>query len=163
MICCPKCKSKRIYIKVDKFLSDEGYLVVYCYNCDYVFEHCQSIDLNSFISENEAKSAFSTKVDVEEFDAYIIHAQTGCTCCNNDNFIEGIFKTIEEARQRRNYHIENRTLASQYAKNGIYTIYKVHCIKYEDSNGIIVDHKYFENKDFKEQCTYYCGNGEEVK
>lgn len=163
MIYCPKCDSENIFVKAEPQSSNESYLIIYCLNCGHVFDRCKSTNLNSFILRNETKDVFTTAVDFKEFDAYIIHAQTGCTCCNNDNFIEGIFKTIEEARQRRNYHIENRTLASQYAKNGIYTIYKVHCIKYEDSNGIIVDNKYFENKDFKEPCTYYCGNGEKVK
>jgi len=161
MIKCPKCESDKIFVGAYSSYS-EGDGSIFCKECDYKFEENfgedDLLNLNEFINKYNK----SSNITCEEFDAYLIHGSTGCTCCSYENFIEGIFKTIEEAQERKKYHTEHCTVASQYSRTGRYTIYKVKCKKYSNNSRIIVGHETFDSKNFHENREYYYG-GEIVK
>jgi len=87
---------------------------------------------------------------------YLLRVSTGCTCCANENFIEGPFLTKEGAKKRAEYHKENRTLSSQYASNGNQEILET---TYEIAGEwIILDDKYAVKGKFMddpEDCEYH--------
>ncbi len=58
---------------------------------------------------------------------YFIAAQTGCTCCSGDNYIEGPYRTQKQAEDRALHLHGCKSLASQYAENGIYTLFEKEC------------------------------------
>lgn len=60
-------------------------------------------------------------------ECFVVEVMTGCTCCRDENFFEGPFMTIEDARKKAEYHKTNRTLRSQYAESGHQTIMKIDC------------------------------------
>lgn len=156
MIKCPKCESDKIFVSACSSNGD-GYGSVLCEECNYKFEEIfgddDLLDLNKFINKYDK----SSNITCEEFDAYLIYGSTGCTCCSYENFIEGIFKTVEEAQERKKYHIEHCTVASQYSRTGRYTIYKVKCKKYSNDSRIIVEDEYFDSENFYENRDYYYG------
>lgn len=49
---------------------------------------------------------------------YAVRVSTGCTCCSNENFIEGPYRAKEAAEASASSHNRGRTLRSQYAENG---------------------------------------------
>ena len=58
---------------------------------------------------------------------YFNSISTGCSCCRNENFCEGPYETLEEARESARYHHRNKTLASQFASNGCQETYQTKC------------------------------------
>lgn len=150
MVICPKCKSENIYIQ-SKQEGEISYFSIVCQDCNYCLEKEESLNLNLFVQNNSK----GTEVEVNEFDAYLIHGRTGCSCCSYENFIEGIFLTLDEAKMRKDYHINNRTVASQYSRNGNYDIYRVHCKKFSNDDGIFVENLYYESNNFNEPYEYY--------
>lgn len=71
---------------------------------------------------------------------FIVRVSTGCTCCANENFMEGPFLTRERAESTAEHHRRNRTLSSQYAENGRQEILEA---TYElAGDWIILDEKY---------------------
>ena len=78
---------------------------------------------------------------------YIIHGSTGCSCCSNDNFIEGLYEDQDSAIDSVISHRKNHTVCSQYSDTGIYTIRE---IQYEEiSDGrIIIEGYVFNDKNF---------------
>jgi hypothetical protein len=62
-----------------------------------------------------------------QIDLWYISCSTGCTCCSDQNFDQGFYKT-EEAAQAQRIEWSNgngNPLASQYARYGRYGVYKV--------------------------------------
>lgn len=53
---------------------------------------------------------------------FFIRASTGCTCCEDQNFIQGPYLTEKAAKEDISYHQRQKTLSSQYAPNGQYSI-----------------------------------------
>lgn len=71
---------------------------------------------------------------------FLLRVSTGCTCCANENFIEGPFLTKEGAEARGADHKRMRTLSSQYAENGRQEVLEA---SYEMAGEwIILDEKY---------------------
>lgn len=64
-------------------------------------------------------------VTSEKGKCFILRVSTGCTCCSNENFIEGVWRTREAADKRAEHHRERRTLASQYARDGNQSVAEV--------------------------------------
>lgn len=58
---------------------------------------------------------------------FFIQAQTGCSCCANDNFIQGPYKELSRAQERAKQMSRDKVLASQYAENGVYDIFSKEC------------------------------------
>lgn len=54
--------------------------------------------------------------------AYLIYCSTGCTCCSYENHYCGPFDSRETAQARAEQFKASARLASQYARNGRYTI-----------------------------------------
>ena len=82
-------------------------------------------------------------ITIEKKTGFIIKAQTGCSCCKEENFIEGIFKTDEKALEFAMALYEEKAVASQYYPNGYYSIEE---IEYEElsDNRIIIGSRIFE-------------------
>jgi hypothetical protein len=57
-------------------------------------------------------------------DAYFIKASTGCSCCRDENFLQGPYLKLEDAQSMAKAMHGSRRLASQYAEAGHYDIYK---------------------------------------
>lgn len=53
---------------------------------------------------------------------YIVHAQTGCTCCSDENHARGPFRLREEAEKEITYCIDFKIIGSQFAPSGVYNI-----------------------------------------
>lgn len=63
-------------------------------------------------------------MSVEMITLYFIHAMTGCTCCSDENFIEGPYFDKDEADtivEKWQAGIGN-PLASQYSRYGQYKV-----------------------------------------
>ena len=61
----------------------------------------------------------------ENITLWFIACSTGCTCCSSDNFVQGPYKTKEEADNQEADWLagKNNPLASQYAANGRYHVF----------------------------------------
>ena len=74
------------------------------------------------LAVEECLGAFPTK-------GYAINCSTGCTCCSNEDFTEGLWRTKEGAQARIDFfkdpNAHNNPLASQYSKKGNYSIEEV--------------------------------------
>jgi hypothetical protein len=71
------------------------------------------------------RSPETKTVTVEKKVGYALTGSTGCTCCQNENFAEGIWDTPEEAWLRVKHHHQNKTVSSQYSSTGIYRVYRI--------------------------------------
>lgn len=49
---------------------------------------------------------------------FLVRVSTGCTCCANENFIQGPYLKEDDADACAAAHKRYRTLSSQYAENG---------------------------------------------
>lgn len=78
---------------------------------------------------------------------FIILGSTGCSCCRCDNFVQGIFQDEESAKATVENHRRNKTVASQYAKTGNYTIKPVDYELINDGRVIIGD-RVMDNESF---------------
>ena len=81
---------------------------------------------------------------------YIVHGSTGCSCCRDSNFVDGIFDTLIEAMESAESDHKRSRVASQYSRNGIYTIRE---IKYEtlvDGRIILNDRVYTDKNSLYE-------------
>lgn len=58
-------------------------------------------------------------------ECFIVRVSTGCTCCSNENFIQGPYLERAGAEACADSHKRNRTLASQYAVDGRQEILEV--------------------------------------
>lgn len=54
--------------------------------------------------------------------SYIIRCSTGCSCCSYENHYRGPYSSRKVAEERCKVFTSIRLLASQYARNGNYTI-----------------------------------------
>ena len=75
--------------------------------------------------------------------AWMIHCQTGCSCCRNDNHWCGPFSSPEIAEIYKQEFHDRKKLASQYAPNGYYSI-SAHDAELMDDGRIIVGSRIFE-------------------
>lgn len=83
---------------------------------------------------------------------YLIRASTGCTCCAEENFIEGPWRTQEALSQRTASLKEQRRLRSQYSDHGVYSMIE---IPYEIADSwIILDGQYAVKRRFIEDQEY---------
>jgi hypothetical protein len=80
-------------------------------------------------------------------ECFVIAASTGCTCCASDNFYAGPWRTREQAQAATEGHTANRTLASQYARSGRYTIMEATYERLPDGR-LILDGDYVVDHDF---------------
>jgi len=80
---------------------------------------------------------------------FILIGTTGCSCCRCNNFCSGIFSTKEEAQKEKEYHIRNKTCASQYSRTGNYDIKEVSYNLLSDDR-IIIGGRVFESSTFEE-------------
>lgn len=58
---------------------------------------------------------------------YMVRVSTGCTCCSNDNFIEGPWRSKEAAEKQAETHLKYGTLRSQFAERGCADIIEMPC------------------------------------
>lgn len=70
---------------------------------------------------------------------YAIYGQTGCSCCRNENFLEGWYETLDDAIIQAKWNVNRKRLASQYSDTGIYYIYKFVMEKIDDERVIWQD------------------------
>lgn len=75
--------------------------------------------------------------------AYMIHARTGCTCCSYDNHFSGPFSSKDVAETIKNKFHNAKKLASQYAPNGLYSIYDCQAELLPDGR-IIIESRIFQ-------------------
>lgn len=75
--------------------------------------------------------------------AYVVYCSTGCTCCSSDNHYRGPFSSREVAERKCQEYHESKTLASQYARNGRYSI-EEHDAEILPDGRVIVDDTVFE-------------------
>lgn len=99
-----------------------------------------SSDKKLEVAVEESIGAFPTK-------AYVIYCSTGCTCCCNENFYEGLYKYRETAQKRIDFfkdpEAHNNPLASQYARKGNYSITEVSVEKISGDRILINDERVF--------------------
>lgn len=100
---------------------------------------------------------------------FIIHCQTGCTCCNYDDHTRGFYGTKEDAEKRVCYYLAKDSkffpVASQYARQGVYHIEEVEGELIHDDKDVIVYDRVFKynlivvNDDgtIKNDCEEYLG------
>lgn len=60
--------------------------------------------------------------DIPSTAAYFTISTTGCTCCRQENQIEGPFLSLEDARSNRDANYRTKQFASQYADHGVHKI-----------------------------------------
>lgn len=70
-------------------------------------------------------------------EAFVVLCSTGCTCCANEDMYYGPFRTEDDAIEAAIEHHSRRTLASQYADNGVYYIEKVQVQQIYEDRAII--------------------------
>jgi hypothetical protein len=89
------------------------------------------------------------RTTIEKKTGYTIFGCTGCTCCESDNIIDGIYAEEAEALNAAEGHERRRTVASQYSRTGIYSVMK---IEYEllPDDRIIIRDRVFESDSFYE-------------
>lgn len=78
---------------------------------------------------------------METTKGFVVHCRTGCTCCQSENHYRGPFKTRAFAKTRANGYHRDRVLASQFARNGRYSIQEVD-IETLEGGRIIVDGRF---------------------
>lgn len=71
---------------------------------------------------------------------WFVHASTGCTCCNDQNFTRGPFESAQAAQEEADWCHENRILVSQYAPNGIYKVQEANCEILPDGRVLLDQH-----------------------
>lgn len=84
---------------------------------------------------------------------YLVHGSTGCSCCQSDNFISGLYETDEAALEAALRHQKSRTVRSQYSDTGIYTVIQVEYWKWYDSiiiSGRVLDESFYESGEIAE-------------
>lgn len=75
-----------------------------------------------------------------ETKCFLVRVSTGCTCCSNENFIQGPYLEKEAAEACADTHKRHRTLSSQYAADGCQELLEV---PYEIAGDwIILDNRY---------------------
>jgi len=81
---------------------------------------------------------------VEKKTGYLVFGCTGCSCCESENFINGIYESCDDAEESAKQSHCRKSVASQYAASGIYTVREV---KYEElSDGrIILGNRVFDD------------------
>jgi hypothetical protein len=84
---------------------------------------------------------------ITKHNGFIILGSTGCSCCRCDNFVQGIFQDEESAKATVESHQRNKTVSSQYSKNGNYTIKPVDYELINDGRVILGD-RVLENESF---------------
>lgn len=62
------------------------------------------------------------KLTIQKAPLWFIYAHTGCSCCANENFEAGPFASREDASAQADHYHDQKRLASQYARNGLYDI-----------------------------------------
>lgn len=90
-------------------------------------------------------AAFIAKPSV----GFIIIGTTGCSCCRNENFVDGLFDTIEQAKSKAQNHTERRTVRSQYSDTGIYEIRRIEYLQLPDER-IVIGSRVFDDRYFFE-------------
>lgn len=86
---------------------------------------------------------------IQKKTGYFIHGSTGCSCCREDNFIEGLYISAEEAFRDVDIHTRNRTVRSQYSETGIYTVQEIEYELLEDGR-VIIGNRVFDDEKFYE-------------
>lgn len=86
---------------------------------------------------------------IEKKTGFMIHGSTGCTCCRDENFIEGLYVSAEEAFRDVDYHARRGTVRSQYSKTGVYTVKEVQYELLPDGR-VIIDKRVFDDEKFYE-------------
>jgi Ni,Fe-hydrogenase I small subunit len=81
---------------------------------------------------------------LEKIKVWYIEASTGCTCCRDQNFYQGFFRTKEEAEgiAKKWGTKGNNPLGSQYARYGIYKVHETEAEILPDERIIALDRVY---------------------
>lgn len=93
-------------------------------------------------------------ITIEKKTGIIIKASTGCSCCRDENFISGFYNDLEEAREAALRKYERKSVASQYASNGVYTIMEVEYELLHDANDPDNDRIILQGRVFDGECLY---------
>ena len=80
---------------------------------------------------------------------YVVCGSTGCSCCHNENFVDGIYDDVSKAIDSAASHSSRGTVRSQYTRTGIYTVRE---IEYEllPDDRIIIGNRVFDGTSFWE-------------
>jgi hypothetical protein len=89
------------------------------------------------ILELETELADMAESEAETGTAYFILASTGCSCCSNENELLGPYRELDGARRQATWLHSTKYLASQYAPNGLYSLYSAPYEKLPDGRLII--------------------------
>jgi hypothetical protein len=76
--------------------------------------------------------------------AFIIECRTGCSCCAYENHYRGPYSSREVADAVAKRFYDNKLLASQYARNGVYDVQEYDAEILPDGR-IIIDNTVFAN------------------
>ena len=74
---------------------------------------------------------------------YYIYGRTACSCCREDNFISGMYDTIDAGIEEMAVYEKYARVCSQYSPTGIYTLFELEYEQLEDGR-IIIDKYIFE-------------------
>ena len=98
---------------------------------------------------NEINSqALTASLNTEPLKCFLVVVGTGCTCCRDDNFIEGVWRTREAAQARADYHLKYATLRSQFSDNGRANVLEIDYVL--AGEWIILDERYAVKGPFQE-------------
>lgn len=90
---------------------------------------------------------------------YFVHGCTGCTCCQSENFVNGMYDNVDDAMECAARHEKDRTVRSQYSSTGIYTVRKIQYELLSDGriiigNRVFDDESIYETGDIAEDLRY---------
>lgn len=75
--------------------------------------------------------------------AFMIHCTTGCSCCSSENHYCGPFSSRDVAEKASASFHDGKKLASQYARNGRYSI-EEHPAEVLPDGRVIIDCRIFK-------------------
>lgn len=83
---------------------------------------------------------------------FVIHCATGCSCCEDQNYLTGFYDTVDEAINAALGRWDSKTLKSQYASNGRYKVARVEYtfIKIPDEKELYKEFYIFEGMVFND-------------
>lgn len=96
-------------------------------------------------------------MEIKKVDVFVIYARTGCTCCSYENHYRGVYKTREQAEARVKEFEKMPLLASQFARQGRYSIEELKAEILPDRR-IIIENNYVTDDFYNPGDNDYLGN-----
>ncbi len=92
---------------------------------------------------------------IKKMEGFIIHGSSGSTSFKSQNFISGIFETLQSAIKQAEDDVSSRKVSSEYSRTGIYDVFSVSYEILGDQRMILGDRVY-------EDSYYFFIHGEDV-